>query len=94
MNNYLIVAGGRGSDGQDLDVVEVYHTTHWTRIDRLPLPCSYMQTDMHSIFYLVGGDGAGQLHLLVITTNSHRWTVFTDNLHLEHPPRPPTPTLQ
>ena len=57
IKNYLIVAGGCGSDGQYLDVVEVYHTTtHWTRIDCLPSPCVHMKTVHHdTIFYLIGG---------------------------------------
>ena len=60
LNNYLIVAGGRGSGGWYLDAVEVYYTNHWTPICRFPSPSGYMQTVHHdSIFYLVGGGWQG-----------------------------------
>ena len=53
MNNYLIVAGGFGSGGQCLDVVEVYYTTC---INSLPSPSSFMQTIHYdAIFYLASG---------------------------------------
>ena len=58
----------------------------------VPLYNKLSQPDFR--LYLVGGGGAGQRHLLLITTNSHRWTVFADSHHLKYPPAPTSPAPQ
>ncbi len=54
----LVVAGGTGSHGEDLDVVEVLLNDHWTTADSLPSSCWDMQSTFHEgNFYFTGGDG-------------------------------------
>ncbi len=54
----LVVAGGCGLHGNDLDVVEVLVDDHWMTADPLPIPCNEMQSTFHeSNFYFTGGDG-------------------------------------
>ena len=43
----LIVAGGWGSSGQALDVVEVLQEDKWTTVDPLPAPVSEMHSTLH-----------------------------------------------
>ncbi len=54
----LVVAGGRGSQYKDLDVVEVLLNDHWMTADSLPSSCWYMQSTFHEgNFYFTGGHG-------------------------------------
>ncbi len=53
----LVVAGGIGSHGKWLDVVEVLLNDHWTTADSLPSSCSDMRSTFHEgNFYFTGGD--------------------------------------
>ncbi len=53
----LVVAGGSGSHGEDLDVVEVLLNDHWTTADSLPSSCCDMRSTFHEgNFYFTGGD--------------------------------------
>ncbi len=53
----LVVAGGRGSYDEDLDVVEVLLNDHWTTADSLPSSCYNMRSTFHEgNFYFTGGD--------------------------------------
>ncbi len=52
----LVVAGGRGSHYEDLDVVEVLLNDHWTTADSLPSSCYNMRSTFHEgNFYFTGG---------------------------------------
>ncbi len=52
----LVVAGGRGSHNEDLDVVEVLLNDHWTTADSLPSSCCHMRSTFHEgNFYFTGG---------------------------------------
>ncbi len=52
----LVVAGGRGSHQEDLDVVEVLLNDHWTTADSLPSSCWDMRSTFHEgNFYFTGG---------------------------------------
>ncbi len=52
----LVVAGGRGSHYENLDVVEVLLNDHWTTADSLPSSCRYMRSTFHEgNFYFTGG---------------------------------------
>ncbi len=52
----LVVAGGRGSHGERLDVVEVLLNDHWTTADSLPSSCRNMRSTFHEgNFYFTGG---------------------------------------
>ncbi len=52
----LVVAGGKISRGEYLDVVEVLLNDHWTTADSLPSSCSYMRSTFHEgNFYFTGG---------------------------------------
>ncbi len=52
------MAGGRGSDGDELDVVEVLLNDHWMITDSLPSSCLNMRSTFHEgNFYFTGGDG-------------------------------------
>ncbi len=52
----LVVAGGRGSHYEDLDVVEVLLNDHWTTADSLPSSCWGMRATFHEgNFYFTGG---------------------------------------
>ncbi len=52
----LVVAGGIGSPGEELDVVEVLLNDHWTTADSLPSSCYSMQSTFHEgNFYFTGG---------------------------------------
>ncbi len=54
----LVVAGGRGSHHEDLEVVEVLLNDHWTTADSLPSSCCEMQSTFHEgNFYFTGGGG-------------------------------------
>ncbi len=54
----LVVAGGRGSRGKYLDVVEVLLNDHWTTADSLPSSCCDMRSTFHEgNFYFTGGAG-------------------------------------
>ncbi len=54
----LVVAGGTGSQHEDLDVVEVLLNDHWTTADSLPSSCSDMRSTFHEgNFYFTGGWG-------------------------------------
>ncbi len=53
----LVVAGGRGSHYEWLDVVEVLLNDHWTTADSLPSSCWDMRSTFHEDnFYFTGGD--------------------------------------
>ncbi len=52
----LVVAGGKGSPGEYLDVVEVLLNDHWTTADSLPSSCYDMRSTFHEgNFYFTGG---------------------------------------
>ncbi len=52
----LVVAGGRGSHHEYLDVVEVLLNDHWTTADSLPSSCNNMRSTFHEgNFYFTGG---------------------------------------
>ncbi len=52
----LVVAGGLGSHGKLLDVVEVLLNDHWTTADSLPSSCLNMRSTFHEgNFYFTGG---------------------------------------
>ncbi len=52
----LVVAGGRGSHDEMLDVVEVLLNDHWTTADSLPSSCWDMRSTFHEgNFYFTGG---------------------------------------
>ncbi len=54
----LVVAGGCGSPGENLDVVEVLLNDHWTTADSLPSSCWNMRSTFHEgNFYFTGGLG-------------------------------------
>ncbi len=54
----LVVAGGGGSIGERLDVVEVLLNDQWTTADSLPSSCYYMRSTFHEgNFYFTGGEG-------------------------------------
>ena len=54
--NNLIVAGGEGSRGQELDLVEVYNGRQWATAQSLPRACCDMKSAVHNgIWFLVGG---------------------------------------
>ncbi len=54
----LVVAGGSGSHGEYLDVVEVLLNDHWTTADSLPSSCWNMRSTFHEgNFYFTGGYG-------------------------------------
>ncbi len=52
----LVVAGGRGSHAEWLDIVEVLLNDHWTTADSLPSSCRNMRSTFHEgNFYFTGG---------------------------------------
>ncbi len=52
----LVVAGGKGSHYEHLDVVEVLLNDHWTTADSLPSSCIDMRSTFHEgNFYFTGG---------------------------------------
>ncbi len=58
----LVVAGGRGSHHEDLDVVEVLLNDHWTTADSLPSSCWNMRSRFHEgNFYFTGGLGKREI---------------------------------
>ena len=58
IQNNLIVAGGGDSQGEDLDLVEVYNGWQWATAQSLPRACYDMKSAVHNgIWYLVGGLG-------------------------------------
>ncbi len=61
----LVVAGGRGSHGEYLDVVEVLLNDHWTTADSLPSSCYNMRSTFHKgNFYFTGGTYKRKILLL------------------------------
>ncbi len=58
----VVVAGGWGSRGEDLDVVEVLLNDHWTTADSLPSLCYNMRSTFHEgNFYFTGGTGKEEI---------------------------------
>ncbi len=58
----LVVAGGRGSHVEHLDVVEVLLNDHWTTADSLPSSCWNMRSTFHEgNFYFTGGYGRREI---------------------------------
>ncbi len=58
----LVVAGGRGSHNEYLDVVEVLLNDHWTTADSLPSSCWNMRSTFHEgNFYFTGGGGKREI---------------------------------
>ena len=56
----LVVAGGYGSGGGTLDVVELLLGDQWSTVDPLPAPCSSMHSTLHDgNLYFMGGAGQG-----------------------------------
>ncbi len=52
----LVVAGGRGSHHENLDIVEVLLNDHWTIAHSLPSSCRNMRSTFHEgNFYFTGG---------------------------------------
>ncbi len=61
------MAGGLGSHAEELDVVEVLLSDHWTTADSLPSSCWNMRSTFHEgNFYFTGG--AGKKEILFICT--------------------------
>ena len=53
----LIVAGGKGSNDEPLDVIEVLQEDKWTTVDPLPAPDSWMHSTLHDgMLHFMGGD--------------------------------------
>ena len=54
----LAVAGGKGSDGEDLNIVEVLMADKWITIDPLPTPDSYMVSTVHegNLYFMTHSD--------------------------------------
>ncbi len=66
----LVVAGGYGSDDEDMDVVEVLLNDHWTTADSLPSSCLDMRSTFHEgNFYFTGGEGKREI-LFICTLES------------------------
>ncbi len=64
------MAGGLGSPGEDLDVVEVLLNDHWTTADSLPSSCYAMRSTFHEgNFYITGGDDKREI-LFICTLES------------------------
>ena len=56
----LVVAGGRGSNDEDLDVVEVLLNENWTTVEPLPEPDSLMSSALHDgDLHFMGGSRQG-----------------------------------
>ena len=56
----LVVAGGEGSGGRVLDVVELLLGDQWSTVDPLPAPCFYIHSKFHEgKLYFMGGAGQG-----------------------------------
>ena len=56
----LVVAGGKGSGGRKLNVVELLLGDQWSTVDPLPAPCFYMSPTLHDgNLYFMGGEGLG-----------------------------------
>ena len=54
----LVVAGGQGSGGRALNVVELLLGVQWSTVDPLPAPCSSMHSTFHDgNLYFMGGEG-------------------------------------
>ncbi len=52
----LVVAGGKDSHHEDLEIVEVLLNDHWTTADSLPSSCYDMRSTFHEgNFYFTGG---------------------------------------
>ena len=52
----LVVAGGKGSGGRKLNVVELLLGDQWSTVDPLPAPCYSMQSTFHDgNLYFMGG---------------------------------------
>ncbi len=66
----LVVAGGRGSHHEELDVVEVLLNDHWMTADSLPSSCYNMRSTFHEgNFYFTGGYGKREI-LFICTLES------------------------
>ena len=59
----LVVAGGRGSNYEDLDEVEVLQGDKWLKVDLLPAPASGMHSTLHDgkLFFMRHGHSQGTL---------------------------------
>ena len=58
VQNNLIVAGGKGTVGAELDVVEVFDGQQWATAQPLPRGCYDMKSAIHNgNWYLIGGRG-------------------------------------
>ena len=56
----LIIAGGQGSNGEALDVVEVLQEDKWTTVDPLPAPDYDMHSTLHGAnLHFMGGRNQG-----------------------------------
>ena len=55
----LVVAGGKGSGGRWLDVVELLLGDQWSTADPLPVPCYYIHSTLHdgNLYFMGGGGG-------------------------------------
>ncbi len=64
------MAGGCGSHGKLLDVVEVLLNDHWMTADSLPSSCRDMRSTFHEDnFYFIGGGGKREI-LFICTLES------------------------
>ena len=58
---YLVVAGGRGADDEDLDTVEILVGEQWVTVQPLPQKCWRMESVIHGGYlYFLGGEGQGR----------------------------------
>ena len=53
----LVVAGGEGSGGRKLNVVELLLGDQWSTVDPLPAPCYHLHSTLHdgNLYFIEGG---------------------------------------
>ncbi len=67
----IIVAGGRGEDGADLDTVEALVQEQWSTCQSLPKPCFGMNSTIHNgKLYLTGGYAVFYCDLVSLLSSS------------------------
>ena len=83
----LVVAGGEGSYGEDLNIVEVLMTDKWITMDPLPTPASYMLSTVHegNLYFMAHADTTNIITTcsctsLISSCTDSSHTSFTDSL--------------
>ena len=76
----LVVAGGRGADGDLLTSVEAYTPTGWTPLPPLPhYACDATACVLNGRLYVMGGRGCNKLQVLEMSEEREfAWTVKAD----------------